>query len=169
VTLPNVLSISRVPLGIAVGIFGANHNWGWAFALLLVGCATDVLDGLAAKFMNNEPVCDLALTVGAIAGLYFGDKLSLTTIIVVGAIAAVVQVINSFLSGTVLFTHFGQWFMPCFFLGILIPLVLGYADLALTSDQFTVFTVATVVVSAYLAWLKRERFRAWFTPGGLPA
>ena len=123
-TLPNVLSLTRFPIGACVALAACHHAWGLAFGLLLLGCLTDLADGYIAKRWNMgsvfgadvlEPVCDLALTTGAIVGLVLTHRLPLWTVIVMVVIAGVVQVINSFMVETRLFTHFGQWFMPIYF------------------------------------------------------
>ncbi len=172
-TLPNVLSLTRLPIGAAVALTAIHDAWGLAFALVLLGCLTDLADGYVAKRWNMgsklgaevlEPICDLALTVGAIVGLVMSHHLSIWLILVMGILAGIVQYINSFMTKTVLFTHFGQWFMPMYFLVVIWLLLIGYAHLALNSNAFIAFVGLASLATIFLIGEKRERFRAWFTP-----
>jgi len=127
-TLPNALSISRFPIGALVGLAAIHRNWGWAFALLLLGCLTDLADGYVAKHWNVasdfganylEPICDLALTAGALIGLLVTHELSIWALGAMVIVLVIVQVINSFMIKTVLFRYFGKWFMPLYFLAVI--------------------------------------------------
>lgn len=170
--LPNLLSLSRIPMAIAVAITAAQHSWLLAFALLLIGCITDVADGLVASWLNQktdfgadvlEPVCDLALTAGAITGLVLTHRLSWIVVFFAALGYGGVQVINSFFTQTAAFTKFGQWFMPCSFI-LVIELLLGrYAWLGMNETRAVLFITAQMVVSIYLAGLKRGRFADWFS------
>ena len=147
-TLPNVLSLSRFPAGVLVVLTAVHHAWGLAFGVLLLGCLTDLADGyiamrwdMASDFGADvlEPVCDLALTTGAIVGLVLTHKLPFWVVIGMIIVAGVVQVINSFMVETRLFTHFGQWFMPVYFLAVIWAGLIWYAELALPAGPFMVF------------------------------
>jgi len=168
--LANALSYVRVPLAAGVVWAAWLHYWPLALALLLVAAATDALDGMAAQKYGGSPqgefidmICDLAMTVGAIAGLLLGGIIGWMPIIIGGTIAAVVQIINSFFRETVLFRRFGVWFMPCYFLAVLWVLMVKYALLGLSAAMFGSFMPIFVVITWVLMAIKRDRFKAWFS------
>jgi len=172
-TLPNVLSLSRIPIGVFAALAAVHHAWGLAFSLLLLGCLTDLADGYIAKRWDMgsdigadvlEPVCDLALTTGAIVGLVLTHRLPIWVVIVMVVITAIVQIINSFMTQTRLFTHFGQWFMPIYFLAVIWTLLLSYAWLALNTGPFTAFLSLQILATIFLIDAKRHRFLDWFGP-----
>ncbi len=171
-SVPNVLSLLRIPVGIAVGVTGVLHAWDWAFALYLCGCATDVLDGFVAEhwhcgsdFGANvlEPVCDLALTVGALAALVLSHHLAWSLLIPMAVLYLAVEVICLRYTSTKLFTQFAQWFVPCYYLVVTGALVLVFAHLALSRGDFGSFAIVATCVAVILISYKRERFADWFS------
>ena len=175
--LPNVLSLTRIPLAVIIAILAAKHSWTAAFLILLAAGITDVLDGWIAKQFSMETksgelfdmIGDLAMTVGALVGLLVAQKVSWNIVIVMAIILVAVQFINSFLIKTVLFTHFGKWFMPCYFLLVLWMLIIRYAWLALGTMTFGFFAVSMLIVTIWLVRLKRHRFAEWFNGKPMPA
>lgn len=176
-TLPNALSITRIPLAIVIAVLASRHSWGWAFTILLIAGLTDVLDGYIAKSFDMmsksgetfDMVGDLAMTIGALIGLLVAHRVSWTLVVVMALVLVAVQVVNSFMTDSKLFTHFGKWFMPCYFLLVLWLVILKYAELALDSASFAIFAVTLALVSVFLVWLKRHRFAEWFNGKPLPA
>jgi cardiolipin synthase len=175
--LPNALSVARIPLGLVIAILASELSWTAAFLVLMVAGLTDVLDGWIAKRFDSgtksgelfDMIGDLAMTVGALVGLLVSGQVSWALVIVMAGILGAVQVINSFFSKTVLFTHFGKWFMPCYFLLVLWMLMFRYASLALTPMVFWGFNCGMITITIYLIFLKRHRFAEWFNGKPLPA
>lgn len=168
--LPNALSLCRIPLAVVVVVLASMHSWTAAFAVLLVAGCTDVLDGWIAKQFDMgtksgelfDMIGDFAMTAGALIGLLVANQVSWTVVIVMAMALVVVQVINSFFTATVLFTHFGKWFMPCYFLLVFWLLILTYAALGLEAQALGMFTVMLGFTTILLIFLKRHRFAEWF-------
>lgn len=76
--IPNILSLSRLPIAVVVMWLSWTEEWRLATVFLLIGLLTDALDGALARRFNVtssfggdvlEPVCDLVLGVAALSGL----------------------------------------------------------------------------------------------------
>ncbi|HEY2787481.1 MAG TPA: CDP-diacylglycerol--glycerol-3-phosphate 3-phosphatidyltransferase [Fimbriiglobus sp.] len=72
-TVPNLLSLSRLPLAAALFVFIANDLWAAALVTFLLAAATDWLDGWWARKFNQgsalgralDPLTDKVLVCGA--------------------------------------------------------------------------------------------------------
>jgi cardiolipin synthase len=81
-TLPNVLSLSRIPLGgvFWVALARGPAQAGWPFGVLAAAAATDVLDGYIARRRYGahptgvgswlDPICDKLFVGAVLAALY---------------------------------------------------------------------------------------------------
>jgi cardiolipin synthase len=88
-TLPNLLSLARLPLG---GMFwvalGPTHTHPWAaFAVMGAAAATDMLDGMLARRQGGDlagvgswldPICDKLFVGAVLAALHFQRGIPLT-------------------------------------------------------------------------------------------
>ena len=81
----NFITISRVPLGIGVYYFLANHNISTALALFALGVIADTVDGPIARKMGTisdtgkvlDQVCDAIFVMTSAAGAVKGEYASL--------------------------------------------------------------------------------------------
>jgi phosphatidylglycerophosphate synthase len=93
VWLANTLTLSRIPLGILFAVFGGNSQLG--IAILLLGGATDIADGMAARRWiapNSkaaatgawlDPACDKLFLGCVLLGIYLRSGLEFTTVALV--------------------------------------------------------------------------------------
>lgn len=101
--VPNILTLSRLPVAVAVLVTGSREQWQMAAVLLLVGLATDALDGHFARRFNAtsrvgevwlEPICDAALALSALLALVLSGLWPWWSLMVVLAVAALLQAIS---------------------------------------------------------------------------
>lgn len=79
-TLPNILSLVRIPLGVT---FLAVHDARWLAAIVAAGAATDLLDGYLARVTGRtselgallDPFCDRIFVFLALVSLLPSDRL----------------------------------------------------------------------------------------------
>ncbi len=150
--MPNLLSLARVPLGVAVWL--APTNALWVFSLLVLAGVSDMLDGYFARRAGGtaesfgawlDPVCDKAFVASTMAALW----VSVVPPWWLGALVLVRE-------GVVLVLVSAKWLDPDLRHRSLPTrsLLLGKAT---TCAQFLVFLV--VLLDA----------RAWWLPSGLLA
>ena len=160
-TLPNVLSLSRIPFGFAIWAAGVNEQWPLALVLLLAGSSTDYLDGKVARWTGSitkiggdtlDPIGDGAVTLGAVLGLLFADHISLSQFIAFLVISLAPHSLR-FLGPR------GVWLadniLRVWYLGLLVALYWKYIDLALSGTAQDVVTAAlavALVVAAIAGW-----------------
>ena len=165
--VPNALSLSRIPLSMAMFIFALNERWVEVTVLMMVGLLTDALDGaiarrfhLESKFGGDvlEPVCDLVLSIAAVSALYVGGIWPLWVPIALVLITALLQISHA--------TPFGRlkrhtyYLHPLFFVAVV--LYAGFVLLLTAfSDHWWVAASYGLVCGAIGA-AKRERWMVWF-------
>lgn len=165
--VPNALSLSRIPLSIALFIFAMNEVWGWAVLCFSIALATDALDGeIARRFKVEsslggnilEPVCDLVLAVAVVGGLYFGGVWPLWVPITLAVINVLLQISHS-TPFTRLKRH-TYYLHPLFFLGVV---CFAGADLfdVWEEGDWSIYTLSYVMVWAAAYTLKRDRVMTW--------
>lgn len=102
--VPNLLSLSRLPIAGLVLWLSWTEHWKLATLLLLIGLLTDALDGALARRFNVasslggdllEPVCDFALGAAALLGLVLSGNWNWwVTALCVGIPLAILQAIS---------------------------------------------------------------------------
>lgn len=168
--VPNALSLSRIPLSVALFIFAMNEYWSWAATCMMFALITDGLDGaiarrykLESKFGGDvlEPVCDLALSVGAVGGLYAGGVWPLWVPLALLIITALLQISHS--------TPFSRlkrhtfYIHPVFFVA-----VVYFSGFVLLGQAVDGSSWAIPLLPAYgVSWLavvlrKKDRWMVWF-------
>jgi cardiolipin synthase (CMP-forming) len=170
-SLPNVISLSRVPIGGAVAVAAFTEHWTAALGLLLLGALTDVIDGEVARRLGYtsplgakvvDPISDLALTAGAIFGLLISGRLPVW-LFVAAAVIYTIGMLRANL-GSGFWRSRARTFLPFYYLGVIAALIVTYAALALNRTEFNTFAGLLAVVMVWLAYFKRHRFRAWLEP-----
>lgn len=78
--LPNALTIARLPVLLLLPLthFLGEARFLWAFALIVLGCATDFLDGILARKLNAitdlgkwlDPLMDKVFVIGVLMWLH---------------------------------------------------------------------------------------------------
>lgn len=164
--VPNALSVSRLPIGAAIAFAATDRRWSLAFGLLLLGLATDWLDGWFAVKLDAktqlggdvlEPVCDLALVSGALAGLLFTSQLSWGTVMALAAVAAVFQIIIFTVPEPQMLRKVANGVMPFYYLGVVVVMIAAYAMMA---KMETVLLLAPPLAMMAIR-VKRHRLNAW--------
>jgi len=161
----NGFSITRIPLGVLALLLACNGLWPQALAVLLTGLATDWMDGYLAKRWNCgtdfgaevlEPICDLALTMGAGLGLLITGVVGwlalapLITLAIWGHLAA------NFGGG--LLKKIGTGFMPLYFLAVILTTAVIYGVKANVPAWGFILALA---IGSLMANAKRNRLSAW--------
>ncbi|MGA1158743.1 MAG: CDP-alcohol phosphatidyltransferase family protein [Candidatus Nanopelagicaceae bacterium] len=92
-TIPNLLTITRA-IGIPIFLFYIfNERYTWAVVILMIGGATDYLDGKLARALNQEsrlgelldPAVDRLYIASVLAAMYFSDLLPIWLLILIVA------------------------------------------------------------------------------------
>lgn len=166
--VPNALSLSRIPLSIALFAFAVNEAWGWAVACFSLALLTDALDGEVARHFRVEssiganvlePVCDLALSIAIVGGLYAGGIWPLWVPIALVVMTALLQT-----SHATPFTRLKRhtyYIHPLFF--ILVVYVSGLALFFVWQDR-EVSNLPSLLYSAawgIIASNKLDRVKTW--------
>lgn len=171
--IPNALSLSRIPLAIAILLLSSQEAWLTAWICLVIGALTDALDGYLANRWNCrtplggqvlEPVCDLSLTLGAILGLWLAGGWSVWILAVAGAIAAAFQMVAWF--GSEKLRRHQRYLHPMGYVGLLYAIVAEYTHQALQPQGSTTVLLSFILVAAFLAitFIKRARIKEWLPP-----
>lgn len=163
----NTLSLSRIPLGLFAALAAANGWWELGMWIVLTGLATDYFDGYFAKRWNCgtdfgaqvlEPVCDLALTVGAGFGLLISHIVSWWVIVPVGVLALCGHLTANYAAGSL--RRVGIGFMPLYFLAVIVTILMIYVVKANTPW----YGYATLSIYAGVAtYTKRHRLHSWLS------
>lgn len=166
---PNALSLTRIPLGIAIAIEGSLEHWKAAAALLVAALASDYLDGLVATKLDAksdlgrdvlEPVCDLVLTVGCLVGLVLSHHLAWLSIVVLGVVAGAAQVLLA-TAATGSRRERVLWaFMPLQYVAVILLLAADYICRALSID-LAVSVPLAAVVALIAMMVKADRLAEW--------
>lgn len=172
--IPNALSLSRVPLSVVLFWALYNDRWELATLLFMIALATDAVDGWFARRFNVtsklggdilEPVCDLALSIAVIAGLYYADAFSIWVPVGLVVIAVLLQVSHAtpftWLKRHTFYIH------PLFFCGVV--LAAGANLLSNTypgrADLFVIYMMTWVIIGAS----KHQRILEWLAGPPSPA
>jgi cardiolipin synthase len=90
-TIPNLLTITRA-IGIPIFLFYIfNERYTWAVVILMIGGATDYLDGKLARALNQEsrlgelldPAVDRLYIASVLLAMYFSDLLPIWLLILI--------------------------------------------------------------------------------------
>ena len=81
--LPNVVSTSRIPLGIVIFLASSTQQWNWAWWAFLIAALSDLIDGPLARLLNAvsqtgsklDRTGDAVLLIGTIVGLVLGGAM----------------------------------------------------------------------------------------------
>lgn len=166
--LPNAISISRIfvsPLIVLMAIVG---DWPLAFVLLAIGLITDWLDGFVAIKLNAcsntgkrlEPICDLLLVSGALAGLLLTDNLSWVLAVVLILVGAVIIIISRTFSDGSKLKIFCTGFIAFYYLGLITSVTGVYAVKAFSQNALWLI-VAAIPIGLISIKTKQHRLRAW--------
>lgn len=165
--VPNVLSLSRIPLSVAMFLFALDERWVWAATLMMVGLLTDALDGaiarkfhLESKFGGEvlEPICDLILSVAAVSALYVGGIWPLWVPIALVIITALLQI-----SHATPFTRLKRhtfYLHPLFFVAVV--LYAGAILLVTAFPDHLWIVVLYGLLCATVSAAKHDRWMVWF-------
>ncbi|MDB5177764.1 MAG: putative phosphatidylglycerophosphate synthase [Candidatus Saccharibacteria bacterium] len=172
--VPNVLSLSRLPISVIVLVLLLNESWQLATILLLIGLLTDALDGALARRFNVtssfggdvlEPVCDLVLGAAALGGLVLTGVWPWWSVAIVLLLMSALQLISELdrhaqkkpgynqslikrLKRHQYYTH------PFFAVAVITVAAASFVAQATVSDWMV---AAFVVVVGVVCFLKRDR------------
>lgn len=167
--VPNALSLSRILWGSAIFISACKDNWKWAFSYLLLGMASDWLDGYLAVKLNArselgekylEDFGDAALWFGALAGLFAQGIWGWFLCLVVIAIFSIFGYATFFLSRSSRFHRICGGVGRFYYLLVLSGLSGTYAYKALGIFAPWLIIPAVPILAA-CAFLKRDRLKDW--------
>lgn len=168
--LPNALSTSRIPIGVALVISAATEAWWISSFLLLTGALTDAFDGYLAKRWdcrsklgeNIDALGDVALSGGALLGLTVAGVWPFWVLIAAASITAVFRLIEW--RGPKRLRHHPMYLLPVATIMLLGLIITQYAHLAFQPSGWKVAAVnaGLFVAFAIAIFLKRYRIREWF-------
>lgn len=171
--VPNALTLSRIPVALAVLLLSSQEAWLAAWICLVVGALTDALDGYLANRWNCrtslggqilEPVCDLLLTLGAMLGLWLAGVWSVWILVATGAMAAVFQMVAWF--GSEELRQHQCYLHPLSYVGLLCAIVVEYSHQAFQPHGGATVLLNFTLVATLLAvtFIKRARIKEWLPP-----
>lgn len=167
--IPNILSSSRVPLGLAIAWEGSQSNWAVAFILIVIALATDWFDGVLAKRLNAtsdfardvlEPACDLALTGGAIGGLLISGHLAVVSVVILTVVAVIGQLCVFVARQGSNLQRLVFALMPLGYVAIILLVAADYAIRAFQGDAAW-FLVGVLPMALAVVRVKLPRLKTW--------
>lgn len=162
--VPNALSLSRIPLSVALFIAAWHEMWESAAIFLVVALLTDALDGWVARHYNVEsdfgadvlePACDLALSVAAVAGLWLSGEWPLWVPITLAALTVLLQAAHS--TPWLAVRRHAHWIHPIFFIAVIFWVGAVIVDLAF-ADDWKGWLLLYSAAWAFIVLRKRERW-----------
>jgi cardiolipin synthase (CMP-forming) len=166
-TIPNAVTLLRIPFGALVGYFGSQQQWPSAFLCFAAGLFTDWFDGFLAIKLNQkselggkilEPGCDFALTLGAVCGLFFSANIGWTTILALSGILLAIWLPVIFSIGPEKLIRIFKGIAPFYYLAVVLSLFVIYAMLA---GILTWLLIIAIPIAPFAAYAKRGRIRQW--------
>lgn len=175
-TLPNVISLTRIPMGVVVVILALQSARFAGMIILLFAVFTDVLDGYVARRYNMssklgelvlEPVCDMTLSVAAVAGLVLTGVWPWWVAVVLLVFAGVLQLISQFADANDVMRRLKRhqyYIHPLLFIVTMLVACMWYIYLGTESRPTTrvVLYIAFLAAIAVTATSKRERLAQLF-------
>jgi cardiolipin synthase len=163
--VPNLISLSRLPLSLALFIAAWQDKWKLAAIFMIVALLTDAVDGMIARRFNVEsklgsdvlePACDLVLSIAAVGALYVGDIWPLWVPIALLVITALLEVSHS--TPYKKLKRHTYYIHPLFFIG-----VVYVAGLLIVAEAFSTWSSAVYGISwGLIAAAKKDRWMVWF-------
>lgn len=157
-TIPNVLSIFRIILIVPIAFFVWYDNLFWAFILILIATASDFLDGIIARRLNQisevgkilDPIAD-KLSIGTLSIILLcKDRIPLwLAVLVLG------RDVGILLMSMICFIKKNKFIIPSNFIGKVAVNVLGLMvlsfifDVKLLQQIFVPLSVIFVVISSF--------------------
>lgn len=166
ITIPNVISLTRLPLSAAMVWLAVDRLWFAAFVVFAVAMATDAIDGWLARWSGwesdfgrdvLEPVCDLVMSGAAIFSLCWTGVWSWWALGGIVAVAAVLQLISFFGDRGPLMRKLKrhQYYLhPAFFIAVVVVAFVFFAALGASSPPLPVLVGA---VTGLIVALKHKR------------
>lgn len=166
VALVCTISLSRIPLGVMVAYCDSKHMWQLGAIILCVGILSDILDGEFARLLHAEtkfgeevlePVCDLALTLGAMVGLILTGSISTPLVVGIVLYGIFAQCVIWLVSEQHVIKRWCNSTNPLFYIIVITGLL--SVHLVKAWGSFTLFPVFVGV--AGLTWWKQARLKKW--------
>lgn len=166
--IPNLLSLSRIPLSGLLFWLIVQDLWRPAAIVFAVALLTDAIDGwLARKYGWTsklggevlEPVCDLILSIAALGALAFAGVWSWWLIVVIAVVTVAFQLISNYADrGQIMrrLKRHQHYLHPMFFVAVVLAAFLTV--LRQTDPPFLVALLIVVVIMIILA-SKRDRIK----------
>ncbi len=170
--VPDLLSLSRIPLTALAVYFRWTGNGPLAFAFLALAVFTDMIDGTVARKLKAEsatgkkfidPASDAIMTAGAGFGLSLGPTgfwSAVPTGIALGLAALLMKWLKHEDSFPRL-KRFSNIVLPLLYLVVITLILMHYAQDASASDEWIWPTTAVCILAA--AYFKRQRLIDWLS------
>ncbi len=167
--IPNILSLSRLPIGYIITLQALLGNWTIAFVLLTVGLFTDWFDGYLAIKLDAkshlgeilEGPCDLALTLGVLSGLVFTNSLSWFSIGVMALILIIIWTPIILFAPSRL-SRVCEGLAPLYYLLVILTLTVIYAFKAFGYLAFWLVGIIVLPLAFAVYKFKSHRLNYWF-------
>ncbi|MDD5489369.1 MAG: CDP-alcohol phosphatidyltransferase family protein [Candidatus Moranbacteria bacterium] len=167
--IPNLLSLSRLPLGAATAYAAIRNHWGWALIFFLIGLAADLTDGLLARILccasqNGQlydDIGDTGLAAGAFVAVVWTGIISWPTGLIMASVfafMAVVTVTCSETRRTWQICYAGTYYYSIGFIAWFLS-VCFYKIYGLEAVRIMPIAIPTAVL---LAYLKRGTVRKYW-------
>jgi phosphatidylglycerophosphate synthase len=171
--IPNAVSFMRVIASPLVAYYSIQNQWDWAFYWLICGALTDFFDGEIARLLRAEsyfgkhwvdPVCDFVFALGVLYGFVFHDdqyqsRLVIAEIIVV--VTVLLKLVKEFLPRSWA-GRFAYGIQPLVYCACVVAFFYYYLDKAVSDEVMAATEVPIIIITAFVCWFKRERFKDWF-------
>lgn len=162
ITIPNVLSILRILLIIPIAIYIWQDNLVPVFVLVVIAVASDFLDGILARRLNQisewgkilDPLADKLAVITILIVLYFKHQVPLWLVIIVAARDLAIIILGLLLAKKYRMVTASN-FIGKVAANILALMVISYIfNIKILELIFTPFAIIFVIISSY-SYLKR--------------
>lgn len=167
--IPNALSIGRLPAGLALPLLARQNRWDAATTVLLVGAASDLVDGWLARKLSAEsqfgqdldPMSDAALGAGALLGLIVTKQWPLSVVPLVAGVNGSLQLVHNYQNAHPLLKRLKRhqsYVHPLFSVATLALTMRRYVQLSsLSHSQQMVLQSTGAALILYSIWSRRDR------------
>lgn len=166
---PSMVSLLRIPLGFLVCYYAVNDRWVVAYVLLAGAEFTDALDGWLAIRLDArshigaviDTVCDICMSIGAVAGLVLTGTISWSVIWVLSGYILVIY-------GTLLLGKRNRLYWFCCginpFAGMTLGIVFTLLYMIKTNEPvvWVLSGIVSVLLAMFLPRMKPHHVPEWW-------
>lgn len=167
--VPNALSVSRILLSPIIAVTAVFGRWLEAFLIFLIALATDWFDGWLAIRLDAksefgqkvvEPAADMALSAGALAGLFFTGTIPWITVWPLVALLLFIHSVIHLIQETRLIRRICNGAAPLYYLAVILATAGIYAWKALGISS-ALLAVPAFPLGYFAVKLKWSRVSGW--------